>query len=125
MCAKKFLYGVYFDGIAHWGRSAVGIDIVDLIKGDAGFLYSMFHAGDRANSIRMRSGYVVAVCTIGIADKFCVNLCTTFFRMAFGLQKNRATAFSCDKTIAVLVKWTAGVQRIVVVCAECVGGSQS
>ena len=61
---------------------------------------------------------MIGICRATIASEFAVNFRAAFFRMLVFLEHHDTRAFAHDKAVAVLVKRTAGLLRIVIAAAE-------
>ncbi|ENN85805.1 hypothetical protein RHSP_18548 [Rhizobium freirei PRF 81] len=105
-CAK-------LDRIRH-GRGAVGVDIVQVCRGQAGALQRGGHAAERAFAILGRSGDMVRVAREAVADHFGVDLGAARLGVFQLLQNDDTGALAHDEAVTVTVIGTRSFLRRVV-----------
>src|SRR5690606_29813596 len=96
-------HGTELDLVTERGRGAVGVDVVDLARADAGALQGHLHAAIAAVAVLGGSGDVVGVAGHAVADDFAVNPGATGLGPLVVLEHDNAGALAHDETVAVLV----------------------
>src|SRR3984893_14052913 len=67
--------------IADVRRGGVGVDVINLVWGNAGMFERELHGARGAFAVRWRSSHVVGVCRKSVAYDFAVNLRAARFRV--------------------------------------------
>ncbi len=92
----------------------MGVDVVDIVRRQAGALQRHRHAAVRAIAIFRRCGDVVSVTGKAVTDDFGINLCAARLGMFQLLQNDDAGTFAHDETVTVAIIGTGCLLRIVV-----------
>src|SRR5262245_24064111 len=103
--ADQTMHRAKLDLVAERCRGAVGIDIVDLDRGDAGTLDRRIHAAQRAIAVFGRCRDVMGIAGESIADELGVNLRTATLGVLISLEHHHARALTHHETVPVAVVW--------------------
>ena len=112
--AKDFFDGEGFARIVQRRRSAVRVNVINLVNRDPGIAHRLLHHERRANRLRIGRGEMVRVRVGGIPQNLGVDFRAAGERVFQAFQDEDASAFADDKAIAVLVERTARMFGIVV-----------
>src|SRR4030081_4005245 len=112
--AHHALHRVELDLVAERGRGAMGIDVVELGRRDAGALERHGHAAIGAVAVLGRRRDVIGVARQPVADELGIDLRAAAARMLVFLQHHDAGALAHHEAVAVLVVGTRGARRLVV-----------
>ena len=93
--------GVVFHLVVFRRRGAVRVDMVDLLRLEAGIGQRLAHAADDRLAVRARAGAVERVGQLAAAGQHAEDLRATGNRGLIALEHQRAGAFGHDETVAV------------------------
>ena len=111
--ADHALHRAKLDGVGH-GRGAVGVDVVDVVRRDAGALDRRVHAAERAVAVLGRRRDVEGVARQAVADQFGVDLRAARLGVLVLLEHDDAGPLAHHEAVAVLVVGARGLGRRVV-----------
>ena len=93
--------------VAERGRRAVGVDVVDLLRIDAGVRKRVLHRAGRMFAGRVRLGDVRRVGGEPVADELCVDLRAARLGVVEPLEHQHASCLGQDKAVPIAIKRTA------------------
>src|SRR5206468_132700 len=93
---------------------AMGIDVLDIDGGEAGFLEAKLHGASGANAFGMGRRDVVGIGTAAGAEKLGVDGGAALAGVLVFLEDDQAGAFAEDEAVAILVERPAGALGVVV-----------
>src|SRR5438552_15619882 len=111
--------------IADVRRGGVGVDVINLVCGNAGMFERELHGARGAFAIRWRSSHVVGVCSKSVAREFAINLRAARFRVFQLFHDNNTGAFAHNKAIAITVEPSRSALGFVVALYPCYYGELS
>ncbi len=108
-----------FDGgglvaVVFLGAGAVGVDVVDVARGEARIAERFLHGDDCAAAIGVLVGDAEGVGSRSVAGDLGENLGTALLRMIEGFKDDHACAFAEDEAGALGVEGAAGARRVFV-----------
>src|SRR6202022_2939372 len=104
--------------IADVRRGGVGVDVINLVWGNAGMFERELHGARGAFAVRWRSSHVVGVCSKSVSREFAINLRAARFRVFQLFYDNNTGAFAHAKAIAIAVERSRSALGLVVARAE-------
>src|SRR5437588_12368014 len=85
--------------IADVRRGGVGVDVINLVWGNAGMFERELHGARGAFAVRWRSSHVISVCSKSVACEFAINLRASPFRVFQFFHDTNTSPFAHDKPI--------------------------
>ena len=104
--------GSRLTAVVHVGARAVGVDVVHLLRGNAGVGQRLLHAADGPHAAGSRGGKVVGVTVGTVTHYFRVNFGTARLGVFKAFQHEDAAALAHDEAAAAGVKGQAGCLRV-------------
>ena len=125
MRAEYFLDGLGLGNVAHMGRSAVYVDVVNLFRFQSGIVQCSFHdqLGSQAFGVGGRD--VVGISRHAGTRHFRVDFRTARFGVFQLLEHQASCAFSHDKAVAACAERARGACRVVVAGGQCLHGVEA
>ena len=123
--AEDFLDGLGLRDVAHMGRGAVHIDVVDVLGLHAGILQGVLHHQLGTQSLGMGGGDVVSVGTHAGTYHLGVDLRTASLGMLQLLEDETAGTLGHDESVARGAERTAGLLGLVIARREGVHGVEA
>src|SRR5580704_11724195 len=114
MAAEQPLHGTEFDFVAEWGRGAVGVYVVDLVRRNARALQSVAHRTERAITVLRWSCQVKCVAGHAVSDHLGVDLRSPPPCVLVLFEDDNSGALAHDETVAFSVPRTRCPWRVVV-----------
>src|SRR6201984_3519133 len=106
MTAEQPLHGTEFDFVAEWGRGAVGVYVIDLVRRNACALQSVAHRTERAITVLRWSCQVKCVAEHAISDHFGLDLRSPPPGVLVLFEDDNSGALAHDETVAFSVPRT-------------------
>ncbi len=113
--AKDGLDGQRLALVVQLGAGAVGVDVVDLVRRQAGVVQGGLHGLGCARTVLGRGGQMVGVGAAAVAQNLAVDARPPGLGPAQLFQHQYRRAFAADEAVALLVKRPRGPGRILVV----------
>ena len=105
--ADQPLDSLKLDLVAKRRRSAVGVDVVDLARRDAGPAQRRGHATERAVAILRRRGDVVGIAGQAVADQLGINAGAAALGVFVFFQHDRTSALAHHEAVAIACRKAA------------------
>src|SRR5205085_2629748 len=106
-------------------RSAVRVDVADLIRLDATITHRHLHHAPRARSGLVGHRDVESVGGHAVTDQLGVNLCAARARKLQLFEDHDACALADDEAVAVALEWPRSMYGIVIACRERAHGGEA
>src|SRR5215470_14656255 len=105
------MYRAELDLVADRRRGAVGINVVDLPRGNAGAFDCRVHASQRTLAILRWRGDVISVSREAIADELSINLRAAAFGVLIRFEHNNSGTFAHHEAVAITIVGTRSAFR--------------
>ncbi len=124
MIAEGALDGRGFQFVAQRSGGAVGVDVADLLRREAGVAEGVAHHAVATFASGRRLGDVVGIGAHAVADNFGDDRRAALPGEFQLFQNQNPRAFADDEAVAILVPGTAGAMGIVVASGERAHGAE-
>ena len=116
MITEQLANRSHFHHIVEWGRSAMGIYIIDILKISAALMDRCSHHLDGHLRIGIGSSDVMSVIGTTESENLTVDLCSAALGMFQFFEQEYCASLTHDKAVSGGIKWSTGVPRIVIFC---------